>query len=312
MAKRNNPRHGSMQFWPRKRAVRIYPRVRSWPNLNETKLLGFAGYKVGMSQINLRDNSNSVTKGQIISLPVTVIECPPLKPLSLRYYEKTEDGLKIIAEIPTQNKLDKELERKIKIQKKNNTKIIPDKFDFVTLQVYTQPKLTSIKKKPEIFEIRISNPSQDFLKDILIRDIKAEDVFNAGQVVDAHSVTKGYGFQGPVRRFGVTLRKKKSEKVKRGPGSLGAWNQQQHIMYRVAHAGQTGYHTRTDYNKLLLKISSDPKEINPAGGFNDYGFVKSNYLLLKGSVSGARKRLVRLQHPIRDKNNGRQVAIEIQ
>ncbi|MBI2105694.1 50S ribosomal protein L3 [Candidatus Woesearchaeota archaeon] len=311
MAKRNNPRHGSMQFWPRKRAARIYPRVRSYPVSNKTKLLGFAGYKVGMLQVNIRDNTNSVTKGQVISVPATVIECPPLKPLSLRYYEQTDYGLKIIAEIPTQNKLEKELERKIKIPKKNNTKIVPDKFDLVTLQVYTQPKLTSIKKKPEIFEIKISNPNQDFLKNVLVKDIKAEDVFDEGQVVDAHAVTKGYGFQGPVRRFGISLRKKKSEKVKRGPGSLGSWNQQQHIMYRVAHAGQTGYHTRTDYNKLLLKMSSDPKEINPAGGFNDYGFIRSNYLLLKGSVSGARKRLVRLQQPIRNKNN-KQVAIEIQ
>ena len=44
MAKKRNPRSGSLQFWPRKRAKRGYARVRAKharPGLN-----GFAGYKV--------------------------------------------------------------------------------------------------------------------------------------------------------------------------------------------------------------------------------------------------------------------------
>ena len=310
MAKIHSPRHGSMQFWPRKRAKRIYPRTRSWPDLDGTKLLGFAGYKAGMTQVNIRDNTSSITKGQIISLPATIVECPPLKPLSLRFYQQDDYGLRVIAEIPTTQPLEKELSRKIILQKKKNGKIIPDKFDRAALQVYTQPKFTSIKKKPEIFEIEIANPTQDFLKNILDKEIKIKDVFKEGQFIDIQAVTKGKGFQGPVKRFGITLRKKKSEKTKRGPGSLGPWRQQQHTMYRIAHAGQMGLHTRTEYNKLLLKISSKSGEINPKSGFSRYGLVKTDYILLKGSIPGSKKRLIRLREPVRSKS--KPINVELQ
>ncbi len=309
MTKRHHPRHGSMQFWPRKRAKKIYPRTRSWPEISGTKLLGFAGYKTGMIHVSIKDNTNSMTKGQIISISATVIECPPLKPLSLRFYQQTDYGFKIISEIPTTQQFEKELARKI-VLKKSSGKTIPENFDRAALQVYTQPSLTSIKKKPEIFEIEISNPTQDFLKGILEKEIKIKDIFKEGQFVDVQSVTKGKGFQGPVKRFGVSLRQKKSEKTKRGPGSLGAWNQQQHTMYRVAHAGQMGFHTRTEYNKLLLKISSKPAEVNPRSGFNDYGLVKADYVLLEGSIPGARKRLIRIREPIRSRS--KPMTIEMQ
>ncbi len=311
MVKRHHPRHGSMQFWPRKRAKKIYPRTRTWPELDGTKLLGFAGYKAGMTQINIRDNTNSVTKGQIISLPATIIECPPLKPLSLRFYQQDDYGFKVIAEIPTSQQLEKELSRKIKIsKKKNNGKIIPDKFDRAALQVYTQPSLTSIKKKPEIFEIEINNPTSDFVKNVLEKEIKINEVFKEGQFIDVQAVTTGRGFQGPVKRFGITLRKKKSEKTKRGPGSLGPWEQQQHTMYRIAHAGQMGFHTRTAYNKLLLKISSKPAEMNTSSGFHKYGLLRTDYILLKGSVPGSKKRLIRLREPVRARS--KPITIEMQ
>ena len=70
-------------------------------------------------------------------------------------------------------------------------------------------------------------------------------------------------------------------------------------MYRVAHAGQMGYHLRTDYNKWILKIGSKPEEINVSGGFPHYGVVKNEYILVKGSVPGLRKRLIRINKAIR-------------
>ena len=304
MAKRHNPRRGSMQFWPRNRAKRIYPRIKSWPVVDGSKLSGFAGYKAGMTQIRMRDNSNSTTKGQIITVPVTILECPPLKPLSLRFYKNTEDGLQVISEIHSQS-LEKELSRKINVAKKQKDGKFPKEFDQVSLQVYTQPKLTTLKKTPEIFEVNLGKEkSEEVLKPLLEKEIKISEIFKEGQFIDTHSVTTGRGFQGPVKRFGVKLRAAKSEKVKRGPGSLGPWKQQQHTMYRIAHAGQTGFQTRVAYNKLVLKISSDPKEINPKEGINGYGLLKSDYVLIKGSIPGPKKRLIRLIEPIRVKKEG--------
>lgn len=299
MSKPRSPRRGSMQFWPRKRAQRIYPRVRSWSKIDGSKLLGFAGYKAGMTHVRIRDNSSSTTKGQIITIPVTVVECPPLKPFSLRFYKKTPYGLKLSGEILAKN-LDKELDRKMNVPKKETKEKELTEADELRLVVYTQPKLVGKKKKPEVFEVGVSGDIT-FGKSLLEKEIKVQDIFKEGQLVDVHAVTKAKGFQGPVKRFGVNLRQKKSEKVKRGPGSLGPWKGQQHTMYRVAHAGQMGYHTRTELNKLVVKIGDKVEEINPKGGFLRYGEVKNDYILVKGSLPGVKKRLLRFVEPMRPK-----------
>ena len=70
-------------------------------------------------------------------------------------------------------------------------------------------------------------------------------------------------------------------------------------MYRVAHAGQMGYHQRTEYNKWILKISSNPEELKMKGGFIHYGNVKNSYILIKGSLPGPKKRLIRFNKALR-------------
>ena len=299
------PRHGSMQYWPRKRARRQHTRIRSWQRaLKDAQLLGFAGYKVGMTHVIMTDNrKQSTTKNEDIFCPVTVIECPPIKPLSLRFFRKRHNGFNVIGEVLSEH-IDKELERALPHIKKHSKKIDDFKeFDDVRLVVYTQPKLTGIgKKKPEIFELGLSGAKEQKLalgQQLLSKEIKISDVFKEGQPSDIHAVTKGKGFQGPVKRFGVSIRSHKSEKTKRGPGSLGAWNAQGHMMYRVAHAGQMGYHTRTEYNKWILKIGEKPEEINVKGGFLRYGVVKNPYILVKGSIPGPSKRLIKLTVPWR-------------
>lgn len=287
-----------MQYWPRKRAIRPYARVRYWPNSNEVKLLGFAGYKVGMTHLAFIDNKKTtLTKGQEIICPATIIECPPIKAASIRFYKETISGSKLVSEIFAE-KLDKELERKIDVPKKKKDMGDITEYDDIRVMVYTQPKLAGIgKKKPEVFEIGVGgdkNSKLEYAKSILGKEIVVKDVLREGQQLDIHAVTKGKGFQGPVKRFGVGLRSHKSEKTKRGPGSLGAWCGQGHMMYRVAHAGQTGYHTRTFYNSWLLKIGENPEEVNHKGGFKHYGVIKHNFILVKGSVAGSPKRLVRM------------------
>ena len=53
MPKHNKPNRGSMAFSPRKRARSETPHISSWAAVDgdEPKILGFAGYKVGMSHI---------------------------------------------------------------------------------------------------------------------------------------------------------------------------------------------------------------------------------------------------------------------
>jgi large subunit ribosomal protein L3 len=74
-------------------------------------------------------------------------------------------------------------------------------------------------------------------------------------------------------------------------------------MWRVAHAGRMGHHQRTEYNKWIAKIGEKPADINPKGGFLNYGVVKNPYLLIKGSVTGPRKGFIIMTNSIRPCRN---------
>jgi large subunit ribosomal protein L3 len=63
--------------------------------------------------------------------------------------------------------------------------------------------------------------------------------------------------------------------------------------------GQTGFDQRTECNKRIFKIGTNPEEINPVGGFTNFGLVRNDYVLIKGSVPGPSKRLIRLREPTR-------------
>ena len=299
MGRAHKPRSGSLQVYPRCRAKRQYPRVKNWPNKTEIKLLGFAGYKAGMTHIMALDNyQNSPTKNMTIAIPATIIECPPLKAFSIRFYKKTPYGDTLLTE-HTADKPNKELERRICLPKKINHKDVQD-FDYITLQVYTQPKQTGIgKKKPELFEIAIGgsdkNAKLEYAKSVLGKEIKLSDVLKENSFVDIHAVTIGKGFQGPVKRFGITLKSHKSEKKRRSTGNLGSWTPKK-VDWRVPQHGQMGYHTRTEYNKWILAINPDfiKKE-----NIDHYGNIKNDILLVKGSIPGPQKRLVRIVEAIR-------------
>ncbi len=300
------PRSGSMQYWPRKRAKREYPRIRSSPIIKEAGLVGFAGYKVGMTHIQaIETRKQSHYKGEEISIPVTIIECPPLKIAAIRFYKKLGNVLNVKKEIFFGK--DKDLARKLSFSKKQKTedfgKIDLKEYCDIKAVVYTQPKNTSIgKKKPEIFELALGGTLEEkfnYIKENQDKEIYLNSIFKEGDIVDVKAVTTGKGFQGPVKRFGISLRQAKSEKSIRNPGSLGPWKAQGHIMYRVAHAGKMGYHLRTEHNKQIMKIVSDPKEITPKGGFLKYGNVKSSAILIKGSIGGPKKRMIVLQKPIK-------------
>lgn len=302
-----------MQFWPRKRASRHYPRVRSWANAKDVKLLGFAGYKVGMTQVQYVDQKKlSPTKGLDVVSPVTIIECPPLKVFGARAYSDSYYGSKVIAESFV--KKDKFLSKKLTANdKKDSSKSDLEKVDVsnvsrVMLVCYTQPSQSNVgKKKPELFEVAIGGSVEEqlsFAKDNLGKDVAVSDVFSAGDMVDIHAITTGKGYQGVIKRFGVSLRVAKSEKGQRRVGARsGGWTSQAHMMYRVAQPGQMGYHTRTEYNKKIMMVDSDPEKIAIKGGIRSYGGVKTTYVLIYGSVPGPKKRLIRFNVAVRPKKD---------
>ena len=54
-----------------------------------------------------------------------------------------------------------------------------------------------------------------FIKENLGKEISVSDIFENGQLIDFRGLTKGKGFSGPVKRFGISLKSHKSEKGRR-------------------------------------------------------------------------------------------------
>ncbi|MCK4884212.1 MAG: 50S ribosomal protein L3 [Candidatus Diapherotrites archaeon] len=315
----NYPRSGSLGFSPRKKAKRIYPTITSYPESGEAKPLAFMGYKAGMTHIHaVSEKPKSPKFGMEVQIPVTIIECPPMKVAGIRLYSTSKGryGINSMSEVWA-TKLDKELGRKITLSKKKDkktdkqveehdlkiedlAKLLKDSEE-LRLIVYTQPKQAKIKKTPELFEIGVGGTIEEafnYAKEVLGKEINAADAFNEGEFLDVKAVTKGKGFQGPVKRWGITIQRPKATKKRRHIGSVGPWHPAK-IMWTVPMAGQMGFHNRTELNKKLIKIGEDGKDITPKGGLVNYGNVNSKYVLVAGSVPGPKKRLIGLRKAIR-------------
>jgi large subunit ribosomal protein L3 len=310
--KHHAPKHGSLAYSPRKRAKSILARIRYWPEIKaETpRLLGFMGYKAGMTYaMVIEDRKRSPNFGKEVIRPVTVLETPPLLICAIRAYTKNPYGLRTLAEAWMADPPD-ELERVFTLPEKFNTEENLkkteenlDKISKIRVIAITQPKQASLpKKKPDVAEIEIGGGTIqqqfEYAKSLLGKTINLSEVFKEGQHVDIVAVTTGKGFQGPVKRWGVKILQHKGRKTKRGVATLGPWNPH-HVMYSVPRAGQMGFHQRTEYNKRILKIGKDGKEITPKGGFIRYGVIRGPYLLIEGSISGPEKRPIRLRYPAR-------------
>ena len=312
MAQIHRPRRGSLSYSPRKRAKSEVPRIRSWPEEDKARMAGFAGYKAGMTHVMMIDDRpHSLTEGMEISVPVTVLEVPPMNVVAVRAYENYNGGLRAAGEAWAEN-LAPELKRAITVPKKSrgtapgDLEALGEDLADVRVLVHTNPALVSgiPKKVPEIMEMPINGGSMiDRLKlaqSMLGQQVPVSSVFELGDLLDASAVTKGKGLQGPVRRWGIAMAKRKHARTGkvRHVGNLGPWNPS-HISWRVPQLGQMGYHQRTEYNKRLMLIGSDGSKITPEGGFPGYGLVRNQYILIKGSLPGPIKRLVRMRHAIR-------------
>ena len=171
----------------------------------------------------------------------------------------------------------------------------------------TQPHKAGVSKKnADILEIAIgggSIPDQlEYAKGLFGERKGISDIFKLGETIDIIGVTKGKGFQGPVKRWGVRILQRKSRKTKRGVASIGPWKPRR-VMPGVPRAGQMGLHNRMERNKRILLMGSDFKRVTPAGGFKSYGNLQGDYVLLKGSVMGPAKRLITLRKASRRLKN---------
>jgi len=311
-------RRGSLEFWPHRRAKKLMPRIRHWPETAEAAILGIVGFKAGMTHVMLIDDSESSAKGSEIAEPATVIEVPRVYVYGARVYG--EDPLIKYKKVEKEF-YDKQLAQNVGIKNTKNTNINEAKKEIanitdVRLLAYVNPEGVGFGiKKPMRFEIAIGGKKEDKMalaEKFLGKELKVEDVFKPGEYVDVTSISRGKGWEGPVARFGVAEQRRKATGKVRHVGTLGPWHPPK-VLYTVPMAGGKGHNYRTELNKRILKIGkqSEVDSINVKGGFPNYGVVRHDFIVLHGSIPGFPGMLVRIRKAIRAKKQVKEPKITL-
>ncbi len=305
----SKPRAGSLQFWPRSRASDVIPRV-NWsaiPSQKDEGLLGFIGYKVGMLSVLVKDTTDkSMTSGKKIYIPATVLEVPPLKIASVRFYFQGQVVKDVIVS------QDKELKKIMKLPKKTPALDAPKNYDDIRVLVYSLVDKTNLKKTPDIAELALhASDKLTLVKSLIGKELSVKELAKSS-LVDVRGLTKGKGFSGALKRFHIALKQHKSEKGRRRPGSLAPWHPAR-VTFRTPMAGQLGMFTRIHYNQKVISLGNiAEKDINRKGGFTHYGTIKSGYIILQGSVQGPPKRQLLLTPSLRPTKKQLKKKFELQ
>ena len=308
------PRHGSLGFLPRKRAVRHRGKVKSFPKDDASAkphLTAFMGYKAGMTHI-VRDVDKPGSKlhKKEMAEAVTIIECAPMMCVGFVGYVETTTGLRAQSTVWAGHLSDEVRRRFYKnwyrakkkaftkyaksfyaedksMSEKIKTEIQRAKDYCHVIRAICHTQVSKVKigqKKAHVCEIQVNGGSVadkvDFAVKMFEQQIPVSTVFSENEMIDTIGVTKGRGFEG--------------------------------VKFQTPRSGQLGCYHRTEINKKIYRIgkSGDAKsasteadltvkDINPMGGFPHYGMVRNDWLMIKGGVIGSRKRMIVLRKSMR-------------
>ncbi len=294
-----------MEFWPHRRAKRQLPRVRSWPLVAEPSFSGFVAFKVGMTHVNMIDDSESPSKGSEIVRPATILEAPSVFVYGIRFYRKEtykEPAVDIyFAEYAKKFGIKNAKHSADEIPKFKENPDITD----ATCLMFFDPSLLDFGNKVLMrFEVPVGGKSvsekADFISKWLGKEVKLSDIVKEGDYIDVTAISKGKGWAGVIKRFGVARLMRKATGKIRHVGVLGPFHPPK-VMFTVPHSGHMGYNYRTEINKRVLKAGSaaETTQVNAKGGFLNYGNVRNDYIVVDGSIPGPAKRLVRIRKALR-------------
>lgn len=296
-------------------------------------LTAFMGYKAGMTHVvrDVERPGSKLHKKETIEA-CTVLETPPMVVVGVVGYVQTPEGMKTLTTVWAEH-LNEELKRRMyknwfKSKRKAFTKYakaadsentIQEGLDRIAkycqvVRVITHTQIRKLKlrqKKAHVMEVQINGGSMadkiEFAKGLLEQEVNVKSVFAKDELIDVCGVTRGRGNEGVVTRWGVTRLPRKTHRGLRKIACIGAWHPAR-VGRTVARSGQNGYFHRTELNKKIYRIGDagdekscmtdndlTEKGINPLGGFPHYGMVTQDWLLVKGCVAGARKRVLTLR-----------------
>jgi large subunit ribosomal protein L3e len=197
----------------------------------------------------------------------------------------------------------------------NNLDRIKKYCTVIRVLAHTQVRRVGLQKKAHIAEIQVNGGTiaekVKFAHDLFEKQVPVEAVFDENSMIDVIGVTKGHGFEGVTARWGTRRLPRKTHKGLRKVACIGAWHPAR-VSFTVPRAGQHGYHHRTEIHKKIYRIGKKEKAdnastefdltkkgITPMGGFVRYGVVKEDFLIVKGGVTGPRKRVLTLRKTLR-------------
>lgn len=311
--------------------VKSFPKdVKSKP----VALTAFLGYKAGMTTIvrDLDRPGSKMHKREIVEA-ATVVDTPPMVVVGVVGYVETPRGLRSLTTVWAEH-LSEEVKRRFyknwyKSKKKAFTKYsakyakngdeiqkelarIAKYATVVRVLCHTQIKKTPLaQKKAHLAEIQINGGSTEdkvnWAKEHFEKEVTVDTVFEQNEMIDVIAVTKGHGFEGITHRWGTKKLPRKTHRGLRKVACIGAWHPA-NVNWTVPRAGQNGYHHRTSINHKVYRVGngSDEKSgstefdrtaktINPLGGFVRYGNVNNDFVMVKGSIPGVKKRVVTLR-----------------
>ncbi|WP_042278238.1 50S ribosomal protein L3 [[Clostridium] dakarense] len=204
---------------------------------------GILGKKLGMTQI--------FTETGIV-LPVTVVEAGPIVVTQIKTVEK--DGYNAI-QIGFGDAKEKSLNK-------------PQKGHLAAANVL----------KKHIKEFRV-----DSVEGYTVgQEIKA-DLFAAGEIIDVTGISKGKGFQGPIKRHGQSRGPEShGSRYHRRPGSMGACSFPGRVFKNKKLAGHMGSVRVTVQNLEVVKVDAD-----------------KNLILVKGAIPGPKGSVVTIKEAVK-------------
>ena len=130
----------------------------------------------------------------------------------------------------------------------------------VRVLVSTQlSKLNFRQRKAHLFEVQVNGGSVaekvDWAYGKFESEVSVGELFEDNEMIDTIGVTRGQGYAGVVKRFGVTRLPRKTHRGLRRVGCIGAWHPNS-VKWTVARTGQQGYFHRTEINKKIYRVGA--------------------------------------------------------
>ena len=204
---------------------------------------GILGKKLGMTQIFTAEG---------IVVPVTVVEATPNVVTQIKTVEK--DGYSAI-QVGFEDAKEKSLNK-------------PQKGHLAAANVL----------KKHLKEFRV-----DSVEEFTVgQEIKA-DLFAAGEIIDVTGISKGKGFQGPIKRHGQSRGPEShGSRYHRRPGSMGACSFPGRVFKNKKLAGHMGSVKVTVQNLEVVRVDAD-----------------KNLILVKGAIPGPKGSMVTIKEAVK-------------